>query len=350
MRVAFLASFEHDIHLGFADAIDADVFHFRDTYSGPGERTPLGDAVAAARWPDYDVYVIEGSAPLYAAATRAAIDDAVIFYLGGDRGMYALSPASERTAEDPLFDSLLKSVGRPAVRAVARRTIDGAIVVSDFVADYTRAVVGPEVPIRVAHPYIDPDTFRRLQAVEPDLSSPVAVTVGRAMWYKGIDRLVEAWPRVREAYEEAELHVVGPGDHPPDYEDVPGVKVRGYVDDLSEAFEPASLFVQPSRGDAFPISTVEAMLAGVPALVTASAGVRSEVRAVDGDLVVDSSTNAIAEGVVRYFNNSVEERRELSNQAYQRGIRFDAPTRKRVFRKSFNSITKHIHKSEIIQL
>jgi len=82
------------------------------------------------------------------------------------------------------------------------------------------------------------------------------------------------------------------------------------------------------------------MHAGVPSIVTQLTGTRSEVRAVDGGMVVDANTDSIAEGVKRYFNQPQEERESLSERYRERGRRFDAASQKRNFRSAF----QHVHK------
>jgi glycosyltransferase involved in cell wall biosynthesis len=136
---------------------------------------------------------------------------------------------------------------------------------------------------------------------------------------------------------DAELHVVG-GGHPDAYGDTEGVTVRGYVENLADAFRPAALFVQPSRMDTFPVSTLEAMRAGVPPLVTNRAGTRSEAREIDASLVVDPTPEALADGVIDYLERDLADRERLAAVARERGARFDADSRKAAFREAFERV------------
>ncbi|NHN46525.1 glycosyltransferase family 4 protein [Halostella sp. JP-L12] len=342
LDVTFLSSFSHDVHLGFANSIDANIVDFRSTYNGPMKNTPFGDAMAGRYWPESDIYMIEGSSPLIAAAARNLIDDSIFIYLGADRGMFGLTNASERTMRNSIFNDLIERYGNFAAKQLIEDTIDGVIAVSDFIADYTRLFVGSKTPIRIAHPYIEYKKYSRLAKVSPEISSTKAVTIGRSMNYKGIEQLVKGWTKVRESNSKAELKIVGPGDHPIEYEETPGVTVEGYVDDITNIFNDASLFIQPSRGDAFPVSTLEALRAGVPAIVTLTTGTRSEIRAIDGDLVVDSNASALAEGIIDYFDSDVNRRHELSQRARERGACFDPESRKAAFRKAFESLLRDI--------
>ena len=337
VRVAMLHQDPHPAHRGFAEAVGADLVDYHRLGAGPFEGTVAEDALNGLAYPNYDVYLVEGSRPLYAALARRFTRGGKLVYLCADHGLYELGSADFEGGS--AAKSLVGKFGTPAVRAVGRRGIDGVVAVSEFAAEFTRPVVGPDAPIEVAHPFIQPENYEALGGVEPTLDSNVAVTVARPWRYKGVDMLVEAWPRVREEFPDAELHVVG-GGHPESYGETPGVKVRGYVEDLADAFAPASLFVQPSRMDTFPVSTLEAMRAGLPPLVTRTTGTRSEAREIDESLVVETNTYALSRGVREYFDRDADERRAFADRARERGARFDPASRKAAFREAFRRVLK----------
>jgi glycosyltransferase involved in cell wall biosynthesis len=337
--VAMLYQDPHPAHRGFAEAVGADLVDFRGFAPAAfGDSLPA-DVVNGLRYPRHGVYLVEGSRPLYAALLHRAVRRSRLVYLCADHGLYDLGRGD--FAGDSLAKSLLGRFGTPAARLLARRYVDGVVAVSAFAAEFTRPVVGSATPVRVAHPYVQPEAYETLGAVDPALDAPVAVTVGRAARYKGVDLLVEAWPRVRERHPDAELHVVGTG-HPDAYERTEGVRLRGYVESLADAFAPAALFVQPSRMDTFPVSTLEAMRAGVPPLVTDTAGTRSEARAVDPALVVEATPESLAEGVAAYFDHPLGTRRRLAARARRRGETFDAATRLPAFRAAFRDVLEEI--------
>ena len=336
-RIAMLYQDPHPAHRGFAEAIGADLVDYHRLPVGPLADTLVEDVLNGLRYPDYDVHLVEGSRPLYAALTRRFTDSGKLVYLCADHGLHELGNTDFEG--DSALKSLIGRFGTPAVRAVARRGIDGVVAVSEFAAEFTRPIVGSDTPITVAHPYIQPETYDSLAAVTPDVEANVAVTVGRSWRYKGVDLLVNAWPIVRESFPDAELHVVGSG-HPEAYGEVAGVRRRGYVEALVDAFAPASLFVQPSRVDTFPVSTLEAMRAGLVPLVTETTGTRSEARAIDSSLVVPTNTTSLAEGICDFFRRSLDDRRVLSEQARSRSQRFDPDSRKAAFREAFGEILK----------
>ncbi|UPW00318.1 glycosyltransferase family 4 protein [Halorussus gelatinilyticus] len=338
-RVAMLHQDPHPAHRGFAEAVGADLVDYHRLSLGPLEGTVAEDGLNGLAYPNYDAYIVEGSRPLYAALARRFTRGGKLIYLCADHGLYQLGNADFEGSST--VKSLVGKFGTPLVRAVGRRGIDGVIAVSEFAAEFTRPVVGPDTPIEVAHPFVQQAEYDALGGVEPDLDSNVAVTVARPWKYKGVDMLVEAWPRVREQFPDAQLHVVGKG-HPDDYGTTPGVRVRGYVEDLADAFAPASLFVQPSRMDTFPVSTLEAMRAGLPPLVTRTAGTRSEAREIDPLFVAEPNPEALARGVREYFVRDTAERRRLSAAARERGSRFDPESRKAAFGRAFRDVLKEL--------
>ncbi|KTG10538.1 hexosyltransferase [Haloprofundus marisrubri] len=334
-RVAMLYQDPHPAHRGFAEAIDADLVDFQRHSLGSFSDSVVGDVYNGLRYPAYDVYLVEGSRPLYAALAHRATRRSKLVYLCADHGLYSLGQSDFEGSSG--FKSLVGRFGTPAIGAIGSRFVDGVVAVSDFAAEFTRPIVGPHTPIEVAHPFIQPDVYDALGGVTPDMDANVAVTVGRPWRYKGVDMLVDAWPTVRESIPDAELHVVG-GGHPESYAETPGVSVRGYVENLADAFAPASLYVQPSRMDTFPVSTLEAMRAGLPPLVTETTGTRSEAGALSPNLVVDPAPESLAAGVVDYFERDGDDRRELSARARERGTTFDAETRKEAFAEAFDAV------------
>ncbi|EJN57851.1 glycosyltransferase family 4 protein [Halogranum rubrum] len=332
LDIAMLYFDPHPAHRGFASAIGADLVHYREHSAGPFSGTIVEDVVNGLQLPDYDVCLVEGSVPLYAALVGRAMTDTDVVYLCADHGLYHVGQDDFRGSS--AVKSLIGRFGVPAIKHAANWGIDGVMAVSEFAASFASDIVGDETPIRVAHPYVQPDVYADLQTCEPVLDRNVAVAVGRDERYKGFDMLVDAWTDVRAHHPDAELHVVG-SDQPRAYEATDGVTVHGYVEDLTDAFAGASLYVQPSRMDTFPVSTLEGMCAGLPPLVTTTTGTASEARAIDESLVVDPTPDALAAGVSRYFDRSNDERRTYSAHARRRGQTFDRVSRQAAFHRTF---------------
>lgn len=332
----------HPAHRGFADAVAADpvVVEFRQP-PGPLRDTLVGDvrAAVAADFPERDVYVTENDAVLYAAPVlkRRHPDATVVHLAASDRLLGSLCVGRpDRSRLWTAKRCANSRVDHAILRRILRRYCDGVVAVSEFARDRVRAAA-PDLPVRVATPYVQPEVAAALSGVDPDLDAPVAVAVGAWREHKGFDLLVEAWPRVRERHPDAELRLVGP-DHPGAYADTLGVTVRGFVPDLAAELSAASLCVHPARIEAFGVSVVEAMRAGVPAVVTETTGARSAVEAVEESLVVPPTPRALADAVADYFDAPAERRRALSAASVEASESYAAEERIPAFRRALGGV------------
>lgn len=337
------SEYGHPAHRGFAETVGADdvVVRLR------GLPAPVGDTFLtdlysgfAADLPRRDVYVTENDAVLYAAPfiKRRHPDATVLHLAASDR---LLGYAYSRRPDDTWLQGAKRRANRRLDTALLQQLLvrycDGAIAMSAFARDRIRRFAGGSFPIRVANPYVQPAAYAALASVDPDLDANVAVMVGEWRDHKGVDLIVAAWPRVRERHPDAELRLVGRG-FPGAYADVPGVTVRGFVDSLEAELAAASLYVHPAHIEAFGVSVVEAMRAGLPAVVTETTGARSAVEAADDSLVVPPTREALAARVSAYFDAGGEERRELSRACRDASEPYDESTKTAEFREAFEAV------------
>ena len=141
------------------------------------------------------------------------------------------------------------------------------------------------------HNSITPAPFGGPQWALP--ARPRLVFLGRFdIVKKGIDRLVEIARNLPEAEVCAYGHAIG--SELPDFEKLRDSGLPGnflfhspvYGDAKSEALVSASMYVQPSRDDAFPMSVVEAMRLGVPVALTRGCAVSDHIEATDLGLII----------------------------------------------------------------
>jgi glycosyltransferase involved in cell wall biosynthesis len=83
----------------------------------------------------------------------------------------------------------------------------------------------------------------------------------------------------------------------------------------ADIFSEAALHLHLGRGDAFPIAVLEAMLAGVPAIVSKWTGTKEAVARVHANLIVELDPRRAAESILWYFNLSLENKKQLSAAA-----------------------------------
>jgi len=333
----------HPAHRGFAEAINADFVSCVRHASSPHH--PLAFAEEfwnGTRISDYDLFVTEGARPLYAGLINKFVHGTKLVYLCAEHRLYEILEGEvEIQSLYTALKSIIGTYGTPAVKTIFRRGIDGVMAVSDLMAGYVREIVGPSTPIRVAHPFIKNEFYDDLEPIEYSPDSNVVTTVARPARYKGIDLLIDAWESVRETHPDAELQIIGDG-HPSTYDSVPGVSVRGYVEDLATAYAESGLYIQPSRIDAFPVASLEAMCAGIPTLVTSGTGTKSVVSDIEDQLVADMNPSAIADRISWFLDQDPGKRSTLSEEFYAVGRTFDPQTRKRFFATEFENLVADI--------
>jgi glycosyltransferase involved in cell wall biosynthesis len=198
---------------------------------------------------------------------------------------------------------------------------DGYLCVGRMETELVRDIVGTRAPVVEIPGFVLWERYREFSQVVPDLAGPRLLFVGNGpdgfrTWYKGLDVVTEAAKRVAVNHHDIFLDVVGEWSTEimAEYGDA-SVRFHGKVADLVPYLRSASLYVHCGRGDSFGISVLEAMLAGLPALVSDLTGAKEAVEKVAAWLVVPCDPQAAANGIRRYLTLSPEERATLSGRA-----------------------------------
>lgn len=207
-----------------------------------------------------------------------------------------------RESWGPTSKSFARSL-RLATRVFALTSIGADIVARQHRVERTRICVVPP-PI---------DTATR-GSPTPRAHALTVTRLVRSDRYKGIDRLIEAWPRVRTRVAGAQLLVVGDGDDRTRLEELASergldeaVRFLGKVSDeeLDLLYRSAVVFVLPSsfsvarkEGEGFGIVYAEAALRGTPS-VALRTGVTPDVveNEVTGILVPPDDPEALATAI-----------------------------------------------------
>lgn len=157
------------------------------------------------------------------------------------------------------------------------------------------------------------DLSGRSHVVPPPWRSPLPVTrahtgdtvlfLGRLHPKKGLDVLLDAWPTVRAGREGARLIVAGSGDKrfmvPR-----PGVEYVGFLTGEAKAqcLANAGVFVLPSHNENFGIAVLEAIAAGVPAVV--SPGVQLAPWVAEQGMGVVAERESVGEAILRVLGDA----------------------------------------------
>jgi len=149
----------------------------------------------------------------------------------------------------------------------------------------------------------------------PDLNSHKILTVGtNSAYYKGIDILYKAFKMVKNRFPDAELLIVGKIPDLSNYVDCEneGIYCLGYVDNLINLIKNSSLYVHMGRGDTFPLSSIEAMLGGLPVIVSKWTGTKEIVNKVDNRLIIELNPKELANKIIWYFSLNNNKKTKLS--------------------------------------
>lgn len=205
----------------------------------------------------------------------------------------------------------LYRIGAP----VGRRVLRGAELTA--VSPVAQAAL-PESwrPIELIPNAIDVSAYH----VAVDRHPGRVVFLGRDDPRKGLDVLLEAWPRVRDQHPDAELLVVGARRTAT----IEGVKFLGRVDEEEKRRFLASASIQaaPNRGgESFGIVVAEGMAAGC-AVVASDLPAFSHVLGADGVLVPPGDHSVLARTIAGLLSEPTRSA-ELGHRARRAAARFD---------------------------
>jgi len=165
-----------------------------------------------------------------------------------------------------------------AVKDAEIALADHVLTVSDLARrSYLEAGVPPERVHRVTLG-VDVELFTSPAEERAEATAGTTfVFAGAASQIKGLDLLLEAFARVRDAEPEARLLVIGPAGDASSLLGLPvppGVTVLGPLSqaDLARHLRAADCLVLPSRNESFGMVVPEALAAGLPVLVSDRAG------------------------------------------------------------------------------
>jgi glycosyltransferase involved in cell wall biosynthesis len=222
-----------------------------------------------------------------------------------------------------------------SLRLIERRILANAAAVhftseqekceAELTAPGTRSVV---IPNPVASPSTDEKpSAEPFLARHPDLAGrSVILFLSRLDPIKGLDMLLNGFPRIQAAIPTAALVVAGDGEDRfvarlRDQAHRLGVERdvvwAGFLDETTKraAFAAADVFVLPSYSENFGIAAVEAMANGLPVIVSDRVGIHHEVARAKAGLVVRCDANEVSAAVVQILGDCEARSRMARNAA-----------------------------------
>lgn len=193
------------------------------------------------------------------------------------------------------------------------RAADAVTVVSTPLAARVTALTEGKGPTPVVIPNgVDLTFWSPAEPSSTAADRPTVVAVGRLHPVKGHDVLVRAMERVRRAVPTARLRLIGEGPARAETEAlVRELGLGACVELLGERpaevvrdeLRRAAVFVLPSRSEGMPISLIEAMATGCPAVATRVGGVPGVLEDGAGLVVSPEDPEELADALVRLLSS-----------------------------------------------
>lgn len=183
----------------------------------------------------------------------------------------------------------------------------------------------PNAKTIVKYPLPNPDlvkTLLKTSNLVPKLDSHKLLFIGKQdVYYKGVDLLLDSFKVIKKTWPDAELTIVGKiSGLEESSQKIKGIKLLGYVKDITKPIKENSLYIHLGRGDAFPVSVIEAMLGGLPALVSEWTGSKEIISKVDEHLIVPLNKNMVVNRINWYFNLSELSKIKLSKRTFKAAL------------------------------
>jgi len=175
----------------------------------------------------------------------------------------------------------------------------------------------------------------RLSGIVPgEHGSKTVIAVGRYMYQKGLDRLIDAWKIVEDAVGPDsgwQLRLLGDGELREELQrqvDSLGlsgsVMLCGNVKDMPSEYRDAAILALSSHYEGLPMALIEAQAYGVPAVsFDCKCGPKEVI--IDGEtglLVKEGDVQALANALLELIRNP-EQRRRMGEEAARQASRFD---------------------------
>ena len=193
-----------------------------------------------------------------------------------------------------------------------------------------------------------PDPLSFIPTKQSELKEKRVIAVGRYVYQKGFDLLLQAWSKIEKLYPEWQLAIFGDGDRT-SYEkqmkllgiDVKRCHLNGPTSNIQQEYINSSIFVFSSRFEGFGMVLIEAMACGLPVVsFDCPCGPKDIVKdGEDGLLVENGNVLMLADGLERLMVN--EKHRCSMGQTGVRNIqRFSIDKIAECWKELFESLLK----------
>lgn len=340
----------HPFHGLLAEAVGAD-FVFVDYKMRWHDRDSskfyryLSQAVCGALLPSqYDIVISEGphSVPIIARMTR----------------LFGAKPTAVALMDNETFYFLKTGYYSPRTAAILKKVLsrfDALVCVGEYQYNLANELLNTNikkdcVKLFKIHSSLKTERINKFVKISPEILGNNLLFIGNGpsgwrAYYKGLDVLIESLELIIKQKPEISLTIVGEWDETyinellsprPELKHV--VNFAGKTTDLEPFLKTSSLYVHPARGEAFGISIIEAMAAGLPCIVSNETGAKEAVVQVSNEWVVDVDPRKLADKILDFYELPDDEKKRLSDESRAIAIQYTEERAIKEFRNAIQTI------------
>jgi len=267
------------------------------------------------------------------------------FYPAAKKRLNMLNGKIIDLCSSPVFYKILTNqlgwVERKILLELAKE-VDGFIYEGSYIQDIHRKL-GINAPSCVVYTFVNNERYNILINIKPNLNSKqIAIIATNDYFYKGVDILLESMKIVNESDPGITLDIVV-------NKNINLEKIKHLLTDnvkisydAVKALSNTALYVHPARGDLFPVAPLEAMLTGIPAIVSTETGTKEVIQEVDDSYVVPLNTEMIAGKIIEYFSLPIDKKNELSMKFRNAAKKFNEHEQVQRFKKEYGNLLKSL--------
>ncbi len=220
------------------------------------------------------------------------------------------------------------------------------IGVSEFASESFKKVFGAKEVITIYNPVnIEHYAAERLE----EHKDVRFVNVARFYPVKNHKLLIDAFDKLRESKENIMLYLVGDGQ---EYDNINKyvaqknlthfVKFYGYIEDVADILRQSDVFVISSLSEAFPVSVIEALAAGLPIVATRVGGLPELVQE-NGILVESGDADALCQAMKTLAQNK-KQRQEMGAYSKEMSKKFSTDIIVQLYEKIYDEELEKVSK------
>jgi glycosyltransferase involved in cell wall biosynthesis len=247
-----------------------------------------------------------------------------------------------------IFNILKKRLGgmERAVLLSLLKEVSGHLVLGEYGREILNKA-DPGKPLRVVYPFVSDNRMNALKKLKISLNANnITILATNDIHCKGLDIAIEAFNKVFEKRKDVVLNIAGNVDIAKlrglNLKKSGRIRFLGVVTDVAALLARTSLYIQPSRGDTFPVASLEAMAAGIPTIVSEETGTKEVVEKVRKDFVVPLNSAALANKIIEYFEMREDEKRKLGEEFRKAAEPFNEKEQLENFKKQFLDLVREI--------